>query len=86
MQRTSPAEIVDCSPWISPAALLLESIRESVMGIPPVLIVKNREKRERDTWYKPKPSAPIKRERTTRYKKPRRRSATDRPVTMEAFL
>ena len=85
-QPNSPAEREFCSPCRSFSALHLEIMRETVMGIPPVPMVTNSPKRERATWYKPKPSAPISRERTMRYRKPRVRSATDSPVTIEAFL
>ena len=85
-RKNSPAATARRSPCGLFSALLLEIIRETVMGIPPVPTVRNSPKRERATWYKPSPSAPISRERTIRYKKPSPRSATDSPVTIEAFL
>ena len=66
------------------SALLLEIKRETVIGIPPVPSVRKTEKIDRATWYKPSPSAPSRRERTIRYKKPKPRSAIESAVTIEA--
>ena len=82
--RNSPADTERGSSRGRFSALLFEIIRDTVMGIPPVPMVRKREKRERATWYNPNPSAPMSRESAMRYKNPKPRSATDRPVTRDA--
>ena len=83
-QSANPDETACRSPSGLFSALLLEISRETHKGIPPVPIVRNTEKTDKETWYKPKPSAPSRRESTIRYKNPSPRSATESAVTIDA--
>lgn len=84
-QAAMPAPTARRSPAKSCSALLLDIMRDTVMGIPPEPTTANSPNKDRAIWYKPKPSAPNRRDNTIRYKKPRNRSATDSPVTIEAL-
>ena len=59
-----------------------EAIEAKMPYIDTVGFVANSPNREKAIWYSPKPSAPIKRDNTTRYKKPSPRVAAESPVTI----
>ena len=84
--RATPAEVALFSSQGVCAALLLDMKRDTVTGIPPVPSVKNTAKRDNATWYNPSPSAPSKRDNTTRYKNPKPRSAMESAVTKVAVV